>query len=100
MHTLGMICQASQCASQDHLQAGFVTQVYASLCWLCHASVCKPFPDSEWAVVVYHAFLAVSQVFPELNESARCVRLAVMGSILAIRARHPYGLWLQVATHM
>ena len=35
MHIQGTLCQASQCAPQDHLEAGFFKQVYESLSHMC-----------------------------------------------------------------
>ena len=45
--------------------------------WFCQRSVCKHFSDSEWAVMVYRALLALLHTLFNLRESAHCVRLAI-----------------------
>ena len=61
---------------QAHWQLDFFEH-QASLQETCQTSVCKPSLDSGWAIIIHHAFLAASQLFLELRESAQRVRLAV-----------------------
>ena len=88
MH-LGNICQSTQEHAPQKVQA-YAYTMHGSL----GQPVCtprpssrwplEPFSDSEWAVIVYHAFnanklLAATQIFLELRGSAQCVRLAIEG---------------------
>ncbi len=63
-----LICQASRCAPQDVLQAGFIKQVCASLSQI-----------QKGPVLVYCALLAVSQMVLDFGESAHCGRLESRG---------------------
>ncbi len=45
--------------------------------------VCWPFPDTQWAVIFYHALLAVSQTFLDFHKFAPCVGLAIYAYALS-----------------